>query len=112
MEGKATMSTTPGPWEWHYHPDPDLPDRPIALVSNDGDVLLCTGDESRAWGHAKSEADLRLIEASPALLLVCQAMVEMFDLLDRHFEVPGWTLSDREKVGQARALLVSLEAIP
>lgn len=66
------MSTqpTPGPWRWSYHP---VNNERIALVSADGatDVLLCTGDDSNAWGET-SEADAKLIAAAPDLLAMLE----------------------------------------
>ena len=52
-------------WEWEYHPD--FPDKVIALRDGERDVLLCTGDDGRAWGEILP-AYARLIRASPALL--------------------------------------------
>lgn len=64
-----TPKHTPGPWRWSYHP---INNERIALVAGDTDVLLCTGDDSHAWGVVASEADARLLQSAPALAAALQ----------------------------------------
>lgn len=58
IEARANAATE-GPWEWTYHP---LQEGMMALgsMSVDKDVLLCTGNDSEAWGEI-SEHDAALL---------------------------------------------------
>lgn len=73
---------TPAPWGWEHHPDLGTP---IALVSKETDVLLVTGDGSRAWAVI-SEADQALIAAAPDLLEAAMSVVNWHDALDGNMD--------------------------
>lgn len=66
---------TLGPWSWEYHPDVK---EPVALVANERDVLLATGDDGRSWIEISAE-DARLIAAAPDLLGACMAIMDVRD---------------------------------
>jgi hypothetical protein len=52
-------------WEWEYHPS--FTDNVIALTDGENDVLICTGNDTYAFGII-SETDAALISATPQLL--------------------------------------------
>ena len=95
---------TPGPWGWEYHPvfaPRSL--RPIALVAQDSDVIVFSGDEEgRAFGRA-NEDDLRLIAAAPAMLTALQFVAVHFGRLTEIWGQEGITKTVQDVVSEAIA---------
>lgn len=82
---------TPGPWHWQYSPVTNLP---IALATDNRDVLLSTGDDESAWAEVR-DADRKLIAAAPTLLAVIEDLVQIVEgVRNERWAVDGRRLSD------------------
>jgi hypothetical protein len=79
MDEEVVGTHTPGPWVWHESP---MWGGKSGLFNGDGDPVCVPstsndGDTGAAWfDDMLSEADARLMVASPDLLEACKAFVE------------------------------------
>lgn len=96
------LTPTPAPWFWEYHPDVK---KPIALVANQRDVILATGDDGRSWIDV-SDGDANLIKAAPDLLEACRAALANLDYLQSLWSKEA--ITDRVADGLRGAVLKAL----
>lgn len=71
----------------------------ISIYGNGSQIALVLGN-----GKGESAGNVRLIEAAPDLLQVCELLLYGFDTLARHEFSEGWQSTLREKAREVIAL--------